>query len=122
MQTCTDPTGKGYCTSFMSDPANCGACGMACPQGYSCQNATCVQGGTTADGGTSSQTCAAGTASCLDATGKPYCANLAYDNYNCGACGRLCPGGYACQNGTCMPAGGDGGTTAPPADGGAPPP
>ena len=37
-----------------------------------------------------------------------YCADTNYDRYNCGSCGNVCPGGYACQAGGCVP-GPDGG-------------
>lgn len=30
------------------------------------------------------------------------CKDLAQDSSNCGACGRLCPPGFACDNGKCM--------------------
>ncbi len=31
----------GACVDLMSDPSNCGACGMACPSGQSCTYGTC---------------------------------------------------------------------------------
>jgi len=33
--------------------------------------------------------------------GGDACVSLATDRANCGACGNACPGGVACQNGTC---------------------
>jgi hypothetical protein len=50
--TCTDATGKMYCTQISGDPSNCGGCGNVCPAGYACQNATCVAGTPPPDGGT----------------------------------------------------------------------
>ena len=29
------------------------------------------------------------------------CANLQQDNLNCGSCGHVCSGNYACQTGAC---------------------
>jgi hypothetical protein len=106
-------SGKMYCANVMGDPGNCGICGNVCAGGTYCQNGTCMPGGSGTDGGTT-QTCPASMKSCLDPMGKPYCANAAYDNYNCGACGIVCQAGQVCQNYACVTGGSP--------DGGYPPP
>jgi hypothetical protein len=73
-----------------------------------------TDGGTaTGDGG--GPTCPAPSMTCLDPTGKPYCANVQFDQYNCGTCGRICAANQVCQNGGCVLSGStDGGTPPPP--------
>src|SRR5699024_8754657 len=105
-------TGGVVCTAFMNDPANCGGCGRACPTSSYCQMGTCVpMAGAGGTGGTT--TCAAGYGACPLAAGGTWCAYLNGDAANCGACGKVCPAGSACQAGACVGtgAGGAGGTT-----------
>jgi hypothetical protein len=45
--------------------------------------------------------CAAGYASCDAADGNGCEVNLLSSNAHCGACGRSCPGGQFCRDGTC---------------------
>jgi hypothetical protein len=105
---CSDPAGmKTYCTNVLYDSGNCGACGLVCQGGLACQNGMCLPA---PDGG-ATQTCPAGALMCPDPTGtKTYCASFMVDNYNCGACGRMCAANQACQMGMCLPAP-DGGAT-----------
>jgi hypothetical protein len=106
MQVCGDGTAKPYfCTDVLHDPGNCGACNVVCPQSTYCNSGSCVPGGQT-------MTCPAPQKMCGVAT-APYCADVAYDRSNCGACGVVCPADKVCQNYQCVPP--------PGADGGAPP-
>jgi hypothetical protein len=110
-KACLDPSGtKMYCANVMGDPNNCGTCGVVCGATAACSNGQCVAGGGGTDAGVPQ--CGGSTVSCLDPTGRPYCANVQFDQYNCGACGRVCNATQVCQNGACVPNG--------TADGGAP--
>jgi Putative metal-binding motif len=117
---CLDPMGKPYCAYTPGDNYNCGNCGIVCQAGQSCQNSLCVAGGGP-DGGYPPPNCPGNLAPCVPAAGPGYCADLNYDQGNCGGCFRQCPAAYMCQQGNCVPGGtADGG--APPPDGGYPPP
>jgi len=70
------------CVDLSGDTANCGACGNACPAGFSCTQGGC--------------TCPAGDTNC-----SGHCVNLSSDSGDCGACGRACPAGTICSRGTC---------------------
>ena len=115
----------GTCVDPKTDESNCGACGVACSGGHSCQDGQCLcQGGLSACGnlcvnlqsdpahcgacGTScaagqvcnqsacSSSCSSGLTNCSGA-----CANLMTDSQNCGSCGHACAAGLACSNGQC---------------------
>jgi hypothetical protein len=107
---CLGPAGTPYCANVMYDNYSCGNCGHTCPAGQSCQGGLCAQ---TPDGG-AAQCGPAPQASCLDPTGKPYCANLLFDQINCGGCGHACAANEVCQNGGCILSGSADGGTAPP--------
>jgi len=74
----------GLCTVLATDPANCGACGVACANGL-CGAGTC---------------CTTGQVLC-----NGLCATLASDPANCGGCGNACPSGNVCSNGQCCSSG-----------------
>lgn len=74
--------GGTECVTLASDPANCGQCGNACPDGIACENGSC--------------SCAAGTQAC-----SGVCVDTAADVNNCGACGNACPAGSTCSGGVC---------------------
>lgn len=69
-----------------SDPAHCGACGVACDtaQGQVCSQGTCALA------------CGGGTTECGSS-----CFDLNVDPSHCGACGTSCAGGESCTGGKC---------------------
>lgn len=78
---------QGSCTNLLTDPGNCGQCGIACYPGQVCNAGTCVLScpiGLVACAGT-----------CIDpATDERYCGATG----GCGATGNGTPG-YVCGNG-----------------------
>jgi hypothetical protein len=86
------------CIDSQTDRTNCGACGTVCGAGELCTAGKCTlscQQGltkcTSGDGGVSD-----------GGLGSTFCANLASDNSNCGACGTVCTAPKSCNNGTCQ--------------------
>ncbi len=82
----------GFCANVVSDPTNCGACGVRCPTGQVCTARVCGTGGPIDAG-----TCAAGMITC-----SGYCANGTNDPTNCGTCGHRCADGEVCAGGSCF--------------------
>ncbi|MBI4702949.1 MAG: hypothetical protein HY744_17675, partial [Deltaproteobacteria bacterium] len=109
------------------DPANCGGCGVACPQGQVCSAGQCslvCTGGSTKCGGkcvdvqtdpancggcgaacAPAQICAAGQCAlvCVGGTVKcsGKCVDTQTDAANCGSCDNACPPGQICTAGQC---------------------
>ncbi|MEO0325005.1 MAG: MXAN_6577-like cysteine-rich protein [Myxococcota bacterium] len=71
------------CVDSNTDPANCGACGVACAFDEVCAAGTCQD------------VCTDPTSFC-----RGLCVDLATDNANCGGCGVPCPTGL-CNEGAC---------------------
>jgi len=105
---CTGTLCGTYCETTGSDPANCGACGNACPSASACVSGACVSAGngSACTSGTNCQSgnCVGGVCSAC-AAGQTLCGNTCTnettDPNNCGACGAVCPGGSTCTAGVC---------------------
>jgi hypothetical protein len=114
----------GTCTFLDWDPDNCGACGNVCPASApvcvagACIASTCTPscppGWCGGDGCGGECACPSGWVCesnwCYYAdTGCPpptalcngVCVNIGSDSSNCGACGNVCPSGFACINSAC---------------------
>ena len=72
---------KGACVDVMSDGQNCGACGVACGTGATCQAGVCG--------------CAGGLVACNSAC-------VSSNTAHCGSTCTVCPSGDVCDNGQCV--------------------
>lgn len=132
-QELTCPAGEspcgGACVALGSDPANCGACGVACgalalcaagscecaPGATSC-GAACVDlKSSPANCGACGAACGGATPACATTTGTACvaacpaglddcsgaCVDLQADRLHCGGCGISCAAGQACRDGAC---------------------
>lgn len=70
------------CVDLLTDPYNCGGCGVVCPAGTTCENASCQCPGT-------NELC------------KGLCEDVLTDTHNCGGCGVLCTYDSQCVAGEC---------------------
>ena len=91
---CEDPDGAPICIDLQHDPNNCGACDQACPPESFCAQGQCQTGAPP-------PICQPPRVTCRGGDGSSYCANLAYEPYNCGGCGIVCSPGQVCNNGVC---------------------
>jgi len=80
------------CVDTQLDAKHCGGCGVACPEGQSCQAGACVI------------ECVGGSTKCLTLDAQEVCADLSLDPDFCGDCSTKCASGQACQNGKCVTA------------------
>jgi glucosylceramidase len=111
------------CIDVMTDPMNCGGCGIPCSTGQTCQGGACAcQSGMLCNGscvssdathcGNCTMTCAAGQV-CSDSAcssscsgGQTLCGTACVvtngtDVLNCGGCGLTCAAGLVCSGGAC---------------------
>jgi len=115
LTTCSQPLGDGgsapACADITADRLNCGGCGVACAAGEICEDGACAV------------SCGNALSTCLGDVGDggtfSYCANLAGDVNNCGACGTVCGQGTTCQDGHCATTCQPGETLCTGSDGGA---
>jgi hypothetical protein len=75
-QDCNGLADDGCETAISEDPANCGKCGNACPDGQHCVNGSCG--------------CAPGKTFCPTCRGEA-CVDLTNNDDHCGDCGIACP-------------------------------
>src|SRR5262249_20153362 len=71
----------GTCVDYLTDPLNCGGCGVACAPGQFCDTGVCRS------------SCPPGQTLC-----GADCVDLTSDPLNCGACGRACGTNQICAN------------------------
>jgi hypothetical protein len=112
-QTCVGAStsaGYGTCRQKCTAAVDCGRAGFVCAAGAcqpDCRQNPVCRGGETCDGATGQclplpTTCTQPQVSCPVPNGSGiYCSDLAHDQMNCGACGRVCPNGLFCNNGVC---------------------
>jgi len=79
---------SGTCTVVLTDPSNCGGCGIQCGANQVCTGGTCQSSGSCPQGLTACQ------GSCVD---------LQTSNAHCGSCTHPCPAGQGCAGGNCVP-------------------
>jgi hypothetical protein len=77
----------GQCFNYLTDPANCGGCGVVCDEGSYCSEGTCLS------------YCPEGTENC-----GGICTDTYNDPNNCGECGLACNSGGCEGAGACSPA------------------
>src|SRR5262249_28566398 len=77
----------GACIDTVSDPLNCGGCGITCTGNLACSGGLC------------SATCLPGLSICGNS-----CVDKSTDNKNCGTCGHTCGAGEGCAGGNCVTA------------------
>ena len=77
-----------YCANVLSDPQNCGGCGVVCDDTMFCGDGTCQPVATQQDAGTAIK-CVFPDVSCDSLT----CTDLQSDPANCGSCHVQCAGG-----------------------------
>jgi len=70
------------CVDLLTDPVNCGGCGVVCPAGTSCENGQCECPGT-------NELC------------DGVCLDVLTDRLNCGGCGVMCTYDSQCVVGEC---------------------
>ena len=85
------------CVALSENDANCGKCGLTCPSDMTCRDGLCEDSKTlSCDAGCESpRTC------CGEGSAQK-CANLEFDNANCGSCGNVCGENARCEKGKCV--------------------
>lgn len=91
--SCECPTGKAQCghgcIDLLTNPMNCGDCGIACGLHATCSAGSCK--------------CATGFFTCAGPPPdfEPMCMDLASDREHCGQCGIRCDFNQDCHEGVC---------------------
>jgi hypothetical protein len=75
---------SGTCVDYLTDSANCGACGNDCGEGFHCDSGSCRI------------TCTGGTIDC-----DGVCVDPKNDRNNCGGCGNTCNSNAVCISAAC---------------------
>ena len=75
---------SGTCVNYLTDSANCGACGNDCGEGFHCTSGICRI------------TCTGGTTDC-----DGVCVDMKNDRNNCGGCGNTCSETSVCISSWC---------------------
>lgn len=78
----------GSCVVTVTDPNNCGGCGIQCSSSQVCAQSRCMAPGQ----------CPQGTQAC-----NGTCVDFSSDNNNCGTCNHACGSGTGCVGGGCVP-------------------
>lgn len=79
---CDGDAENGCEMPILSDPENCGGCGIACREDQLCGGGECI--------------CSGGRTEC-----DGVCVDTRTDPNHCNGCGNVCPGGGACAQGVC---------------------
>ena len=97
---CVGDICTGECRNTMSDPDNCGGCGIQCRAGAGADG---EQMRAVCEYGSCRTICTPGTADCNDVIADGCETNTNSDPENCGGCGTKCDAaiGQACVNGQC---------------------
>ncbi|OPX62535.1 MULTISPECIES: hypothetical protein [unclassified Methanoregula] len=82
---------NGTLTDIMTDAANCGGCGLVCPDG------PCVMGSCRDTGGRMTLACSAREVLC-----NGVCTDIWFNESTCGNCTNTCRAGEACCSGECV--------------------
>ncbi len=91
---CDRLVANGCERELLSDVANCGRCGNACPARANAAT-TCVASWC-------GYTCNTGFGDCDYSSFNGCETNTRTDTLNCGGCGRACPSGQSCSDGRCV--------------------
>ena len=92
---------SGACATLGDDAFNCGACGIVCPPGASCQNGLCNGLAACGPGHANSYCNLDAGLSFLCCPGLG-CTDTSSDAQNCGACNAACALGQVCDGGVCV--------------------
>ena len=91
------------CVDLQTDRTNCGACGTMCGSGEECVSGKCALTCQTGLVQCPNNYADAGATDAGSLIGPTMCTDTYVDNFNCGACGNVCPPAKPlCKQGTCQ--------------------